>query len=483
MLYDELRITPAVNASGKMTALGGSRLSESVTAAMTEAGTGHVVMADLLAAAGRDIARATGTEDACVTTGAAAGVAVAVAALVAGTDPARIEALPDALGHPDEVVLQKGHAVHFGAPVTQMVRLGGGRPVEVGAANKVTAAHLAAAVTPRTVALLYVQSHHAVQKGTVPLAEMIAVGREHGVPVIVDAAAEEDLRRWPATGADLVVYSGGKAIGGPTSGIICGSAALVAACRAQSGGIARPMKVGKETVLGLVRAVRDHAARAAGQPAEGGAQQTRMAALADRLGALPGLTARVVQDDAGRDIHRTEITVDPGGAGLTAVELARSLAAGSPPVFLRDHHAASGRLAVDPRPLDPAEEQQLERRIAEVLAAASGDGAPGAGQPAAGTGTDGSAGGCERRLLVTEPAGLHARPAAAFAQAAARGGVKVVVHRADDGRSAAAHSVLGLMSLNIRRGEEIVLRVEGEAGEAARHLLDELGAIAAPGTD
>lgn len=358
-LHQDLGVPPAINASGRMTALGGSVLGEDVIAAMGEAARRHVVMDDLIAAAGREIARATGTEDGCPTTGAAAGVAIAVAAVVAGTDLSRIEALPDAGDAPCEVILARGHAVHFGAPVRQMIALGGGRPVEVGSVNKVTAAHLSGAIGPRTAALLYVQSHHAVQKGTVTLAETVEVGRRHGVPVIVDAAAEEDLRRWPATGADLVVYSGGKAVGGPTSGLICGSAARMAACRAQYQGIARPMKVGKETLFGLVQALRAYGDAA---PAD---HRARMEKLAARLAALPGLTTRVTTDEAGRAIHRTELTVDPAGAGRDAARLTAELAAHG--IHLRDHQASTGRLYIDPRPLRPDEEERLVDRLTALL--------------------------------------------------------------------------------------------------------------------
>ncbi|MGD3107331.1 DgaE family pyridoxal phosphate-dependent ammonia lyase [Streptomyces sp. YGL11-2] len=472
-LREDLGVTPAVNAAGKLTVLGGSRLDETVIAAMGEAARHHVVMDDLLVAAGRELARATGTEDACPTTGAAAGIAIAVAALVAGTDPARVERLPDAGDAPAEVVLQKGHAVHFGAPLTQMIALGGGRPVEVGSVNAVRPEHLSAAVTERTAALLYVQSHHAARSGEVPLERVVAIGRAHGVPVIVDAAAEEDLRYWPATGADLVVYSGGKAIGGPTSGLICGRAELIAACRAQYGGIGRPMKVSKEAVFGLVQAVRAYdgagGADGAGRAAD---QRARMARLAARLDGLPGVSARVVPDPAGRGIHRAELTVDPEAAGRDAAGLAAELAAGDPPIFLRGHHMAAGRLAVDPRPLTADEEEQVVARLTGILTGA----APGARPDAADEAV-------ERRLVVTEPAGLHARPAAVFAQTAGRSAAVVTVRRArpsgpgDDSREVSARSVLSLMSIGIRCGEEIVLSARGP--EAARTLA-ELAEIVAP---
>lgn len=88
----------------------------------------------------------------------------------------------------------------------------------------------------------------------------------------------------------------------------------------------------------------------------------------------------------------------------------------------------------------------------------------------------------ERRLKVTEEAGLHARPAAAFAQAAARTSAEVTVARVDggaDGEPVPARSVLSVLTLNIRCGDEIVLRASGDETEADS-ALDALAGIAAP---
>src|SRR5690349_13149460 len=102
-----------------------------------------------------------------------------------------------------------------------MVYLGGGKLVEVGYANEGRAEHIEDAVTDKTAAILYVKSHHAVQKNMISVEEVWETAKRAGVPLIVDAAAEEDLQKYVKC-SDLAIYSGSKAIEGPTSGIVAG---------------------------------------------------------------------------------------------------------------------------------------------------------------------------------------------------------------------------------------------------------------------
>lgn len=372
MEYGDLGVSPIVSAQANSTPLGGCTLSPGVIAAMSDAARYHVDMDRLARAAGEYLAEATGSEDAWPVLGAAAGLAVCVAACVAGTDLTSIQRLPDAGGRPAEVVLQKGHSISYGgAPISQMIALGGGRTVEVGSVNETLPGHVAGAIGPRTAALVYVTSHtHAVHRRQVPLADLVAIGREHGVPVIVDAAGEEDISRWPAVGADLVIYSGPKALGAPTSGFVCGRADLIEACRAQYAGIARPMKVGKENLMGLLQAVKEFTATTPEERAA--AQFARMSKVAARLEGLPGLSVAVVADESGRAIHRVLLTVDPAGAGRDARTLAREAAQGTPAVHLRDFKMHQGRLEVDPRALDDDGEETVVARLTALLTGDAG---------------------------------------------------------------------------------------------------------------
>src|SRR6185503_14884046 len=115
--------------------------------------------------------------------------------------------------------------------------------------------HVAAALSPRTAAGLYVVSHHTAQSGQIGLRRFVATCHAAGVPVIVDMAAEYDLTGAFALGADLAIWSAHKVLGGPTAGIVAGRRDLVRAAWLQNRGIGRAMKVGKEGIAGAVAAL------------------------------------------------------------------------------------------------------------------------------------------------------------------------------------------------------------------------------------
>src|SRR5438128_10892299 len=200
-----LGLRKVINASGTMTALGASAVSPEVIAAAASILPHFVVMTELQAAASRSIADATGAEAGCVTACVAAGITLGVAACMTGIEMARIEQLPDTRGMKNEVLLQKGHNVNFGASVSQMIALSGARVLEVGNATSCGAYQLRGAIGPQTAAAVYVVSHHTVQSGLIDLSTFCATCHDAGVPVIVDAASEYNLRGFLSQGADLVL--------------------------------------------------------------------------------------------------------------------------------------------------------------------------------------------------------------------------------------------------------------------------------------
>ena len=294
-----------------------------------------------------------------ITTGAAAGVALMVAACIAGSDLTRVQALPDPLDRPHEILIQAGHQVNFGAPITQLIRVAGGTPRAIGSVNSVNESHLTGAFGPAVAAFLFVQSHHTVHKGMLSLERSIALCQEQGVPVLIDAAAEEDLTHFVKSGAALVTFSGGKAIGGPTSGIVAGRADLVAACRAQNQGIGRPMKVGKEALVGLWAAVTAYVGR------DLAAEERRNRGIVDELlaGFAPFARTERLVDEAGRGIERAGIVLEPA----EAARLAAFLRADNPAIHIRGHLLDSGIVAFDPRPLAAGDAALIVQRVGKFF--------------------------------------------------------------------------------------------------------------------
>ena len=356
----ELGLAPVINAAGKLTALGGSAQSVAVAAAQAAIAGWHVDLQALRDAVAGHVARWTGAEAACITTGAAAGIAISVAACITGNRLDRVLRLPDSTGLAHRVLLQAGHDVHFGAGVTQMIRLGGGIVQRIGWANSVPGELLdeALAEPEGIAAMLYVQSHHAVQENMIPLARCIEACHRRNVPVIVDAAAEDDLRTWLDQGADLVTYSGGKAFGGPTSGFIVGRRDLVEACELQGRGIARTMKVGKEQLAGLFVALTEYVGR--DEAALAATRDGSIAALQAALADVPGLRTAIRADEAGRRIHRLAVAREDGG---DIRELVRFLARGTPCIRVREHHLDDGIALLDPRELGAAQVAIIAERI------------------------------------------------------------------------------------------------------------------------
>ena len=256
-IYQQLGLKQVINACGKMTILGVSSVAPEVMQATARAASSFVEIDQLVDKTGELVSRFTGAEDSYVTSCASAGIAIAVAAAITRGDKARVALMPDSSGMANEVVMLRGHNVDYGASILSAIRLGGGRVVEVGSSNLAALWQLESAITDATAALLYVKSHHCVQKGMLNIEDFAHVAQMYNLPLIVDAAAEEDLRAWVVSGADMVVYSGAKAFNAPTSGFITGKKIWIAACKAQHHCIARAMKIGKENMVGLVYALEE----------------------------------------------------------------------------------------------------------------------------------------------------------------------------------------------------------------------------------
>jgi D-glucosaminate-6-phosphate ammonia-lyase len=381
-----------INAAGTLTRLGGRPMAPEVAAAMAEAAAVSLDIAELQQLASERIAALLGTEAAMVTTGASAALTLAAAACLAGGDLARMAALPFAEGFPNEILLPRTHRTMY----SRALAAAGARLIDLGHNDRGTGAgvrgleawEIDAAITPRTAAFAFTATPETI-------AALPAIAdhcRRRRIPLIVDAAAQlpprANLRRFFKMGADLVCFSGGKAIGGPqASGILAGRANLVGSALAQQldmdvraeawspppllrpiirgavppHGIGRGFKAGKEEIIGLLVALERFAAT--DDAAETAELEARLAAISAALNGLDGVRAELQR--GGRS-PQLALLLDPPERAQAAVA---RLMAHTPPVHVGERRLSEGVLLIDPQSLAPEDDATL---AAALRAACSG---------------------------------------------------------------------------------------------------------------
>jgi L-seryl-tRNA(Ser) seleniumtransferase len=337
-VYKKLGVSPIINAQSWVTALGGSIMRPEVVQAMDDAANAFVDVKKLNLAAGEVVARSCGAERGLVTAGCSAAQVLMVAACMTGQSEKNAEQLPDTTGMKNEVILFKGQRNRYDkAFVTAGATL-----VEYGSEDSVTADDLEDAINENTACVAFVVAPF-VPVG-VGLEETIRIAHEHGVPVIVDAAAEvpprSNLSKFHKMGADMVAFSGGKGIGGPqSSGLLAGKADLMEAVVMNSlnldssvAAIGRPMKVSKENIVGLVTALQLFTD--SDEAAEWDAWKSKSQFVAERLSGIDGVRVVIEDDPAERQGPQPVLYFDDDYEGPSIADIKQQLEDGDPGIYV-----------------------------------------------------------------------------------------------------------------------------------------------------
>ncbi len=363
LTYEAIGVRPVINCWGTMTILSGSLMLPEVKAAMDEAGKRYVHMDELMEGAGKKLAELTGAEWGGVFSGAAGSITAATAACMAGADPEKMAMLPDTTGMKNEVLIHTSHRVVYDRSVwmtgAKMVEYDSAEDMEKKAGDKT--------------AMVFVLGE-VLDNGKITLEEIIAVAKRHGIPVLVDAAAERpdvpDI--YLQAGADLVAYSGGKCLRGPQSaGLLLGRKDLIQAAFLNNSphhSFGRPMKVGKEEIIGVLTALdlwvnhRDHAAEAK-------EFERKLNYIGEAASKTPTVTFTINQPKRRSNVAPTmNITWDQAAVKIAPAEVHRQLREGDPRIWM----SASGNgMYIMSYMLEEGDEVIVAKRLGEILAGAS----------------------------------------------------------------------------------------------------------------
>lgn len=365
-LYRAIGVKPVVNGRGTFTIISGSQSLPEVKRAMEEASHSYVQMDELMDGVGKRLAELTGAEWGIVTAGCAAAMTHCTSAAIAGTNPERMQRLPNLTGLKNEVIIPEYSRNVY----DHAIRMLGVKIVEVK-----TKPELEAAFNERT-ALVYVLAGPG-DDGPLGTQVVSEVAKRHNVPLLVDAAAEGltfpnlHLQR----GATVVAYSGGKALRGPqAAGLLLGEKSLVQAAWLNSAphhAFGRSLKVGKEEIMGMLAAVeawpkRDH-------DAEWKVWESWLSNIASRVQKVDGVTTSVRQPQGLSNKTPTLVVHwDAGKVGITGQELAKTLLDTEPRIVLggatgiRPDRMES-TLSITPWMMIPGDDKVIGDRLYAVL--------------------------------------------------------------------------------------------------------------------
>jgi seryl-tRNA(Sec) selenium transferase len=336
-IYTRLGVRPFINARGTWTYLSASLELPAVRKASEEASHYFVDLFELQEAAGVRLAKLCGAEDGMVTSGAAGAMAAAAAACIAGTDPERVYQLPDTTGMKGEIVMMGGRSLFDSA-----LRLTGAKLIVAH-----TVDDLPGALTAQT-AMVYTTMRDD------RLEAILKLTKPAGVPVLLDDAAGippyESFTKYSKTGVDMYCFSGGKGLCGPaSSGLLVGRKDLIIAakynCSPWEGAVCRPMKVGKEEIMGILAAI-DYWSTADldALNKEWGARVERIKKMVDTV---PGVTSTIDIPKGGNSYPTLTVTWDEAKWNFTTAQCDAALRAYTPRIEVLTESNPSGVLARD----------------------------------------------------------------------------------------------------------------------------------------
>jgi len=363
--YEELGVTTVINGEGTMTMLGGSVLRPELEAVMAQAGRHFVSIPDLEVAAGKRIAEMLKLPDgytALVTSGAAAAIQSGLAGILTGDNETFIKQLPDLTGMKSEVIIQKSHR----NPFDHQLRSTGVKLIEIESRDD-----LQKAVGPRTAMMHFTNFANAA--GQIKVDEWPKLAKQYNVPCFNDAAADtppvSHLWEYTKIGYDLVAFSGGKAIRGPQcAGLLIGRTDLVANALLNNSPhedtLGRSQKVGKEEIVGMVKALElylneDHDALAK-------QWQDQLEGISRQITHVTGVSTSFFVPDIANHVPHMQITWDSSRISFTPQEASKLLRSSRPSIVIGTGEDRRG-LVMNSFMLQPGEDKIVAQQLVKLF--------------------------------------------------------------------------------------------------------------------
>lgn len=363
-VYQALGVKTLINAAGTLTMIGGSLMAPEAVAAYVSASKNFVNMLELQDRVGERVAKILNVEAAMVTSGAAAAMQLATAAVLTRGDAKCVLQLPDLTGMKSEVITQKTHHTCYDNQIINC----GVKLIEVE-----TREELEKAINERTAMMLFYNLFE--PDGKLNREQWLEVARRHNIPTLLDAAADIPPLSAPATytkmGFDLVAFSGGKALLGPNStGLLVGKKEFIESAKLNTaprcGNIGRMMKVSKEDMVALWAAIERYSKT--DHEAEKREWERRLGVIETAVKTVPTVTTERFLPPIANHVPHTIINWDESKVRIDREKVTEKLLAGNPVISLGRVRGTSDKgLLVSVFQLKSGEDEVVAARLRDVL--------------------------------------------------------------------------------------------------------------------
>lgn len=342
-IYKDLGLEPIINATGSVTALGGSIVAEEVREAMDMSNDVYIPMTELEKKVGDEIAKILDVPAAYITSGAGSALTLAAAAFMAGKDDEKIQQLPNTKGMPNKILIQKRQRYWY----DRCMEFSGGTLVEIGSEKGTSKEELINAIDSETACVHYpVYEQNEIDDSILSLEEVIEITHSKNKPVSVDAAGQiyplENFGKYVKMGADFQCIAA-KYMGAPHStGIAIGTEEVIDSIARHSfvgyesrriRGIGRPHKIDRQEIIGVYTAVKrwmslNHEERLS-------FEETKTLNIINQIKNIEGVDVNIIDNIIGHQPFGLSLDIDTNIYQTTNEEFVEILKNSTPPIWTR----------------------------------------------------------------------------------------------------------------------------------------------------
>ena len=347
-LYENFTLTPLVNFSGTLTKYGGISARNDILRPLTRTICSGFNIDELQAKVSDQISQLLNVESGFISASTSAGICMSIAGFITGDDFELIKILPNTTSiKKNKILILKSHCVDYGHDILQDIYITGAKIKIIDDYSVSSLISLENSIDDSICGALFVVSHHCNKNGKISFDEFYKVLSKYKVPILVDLAAEYNLKRYHDLGADITIHSSHKFLGGPTAGIVSGKKIHIRSAYLQNYGICRPMKIGKESIVGALVALKtwihmNHTKREKDE-------KIKLDRLFSEIAKYNGLIPNYSKDPTGNPFQRVEVLVDEQKCPYNIYQILWYFTESSPQIAVRQHEIRNNKFILDVR--------------------------------------------------------------------------------------------------------------------------------------